>query len=265
MDAIAIEQQFSQKVAKEISLTAEGDDRYVVFTPFMFDDGDHLVIALKHRDGKWELSDEGHTYMHLSYEVDEADMFKGTRGKIIANTLAMFDVKDREGELAIDVIDDDYGEALFAFVQALLKIADVTYLSRDRARRTFLDDLKDFMTETVPRERMQFSWYAPHDESRKYRVDCRVNGMQRPLFVYALNNDTRTRDVTIALHQFLNWGIEFEPVGVFQDVHAIGGKVLERFNDVCPSQNQFVKFKEERGQFAEYLQKAMRSAAGKMG
>lgn len=258
MDAIAVEKKFSQKVAKEISLIAEGDERYVVFTPFMFDDGDHLSIVLKRRQGKWELSDEGHTYMQLSYEVNPSDMFKGTRGKIIANTLEMFDVRDRGGELVIDVIDDDYGDALFTFVQALLKIADVSYLSRERARRTFLDDLKDFMAETVPRERMQFNWHVPRDESRKYKVDCVVNGMQRPLFVYALNNDTRTRDVTIALHQFVNWGIEFEPVGVFQDVHAIGGKVLERFSDVCPSHNQFAKFREERGQVADFLIGRMR-------
>lgn len=257
MDAIAIERQFSQKVAKEISLIAEGNERYVVFTPFMFDDGDHLVITLKRRDGKWELSDEGHTYMHLSYEISPSDMFKGTRGKIIDTTLEMFHVKDRGGELVVDVIDEDYGEALFTFVQALMRIANVSYLSRERARRTFLDDLKDFMTETVPRERVQFNRHVPHDESRKYRIDCIVNGMQRPLFVYALNNDTRTRDVTIALHQFASWGVNFKPVGVFQDVHAIGGKVLERFNDVCPSQNQIVKFHEERGRLAELLHNEM--------
>lgn len=258
MDAIAIEQQFSQKVAKEISLVAEGNERYVVFTPFMFDDGDHLVIALKRRQGKWELSDEGHTYMHLSYEINPSDMFKGTRGKIIDTTLAMFDVKDRDGELVIDVIDGDYGEALFTFVQALLRIADVSYLSRERARRTFLDDLKDFMAETVPSERMQFNWHFHRDESRKYRVDCRVNGMQRPLFVYALNNNTRTQDATIALHQFSKWGIEFEPVGVFEDVHAIGGRVMDQFTDVCPRQNQFVKFKEDRWRFADFLIDRMR-------
>lgn len=257
MDAIAIERQFSQNVAKEISLIAEGDERYVVFTPFMFDDGDHLSIVLKQHQGKWELSDEGHTYMQLSYEVAPSDMHKGTRGEIIANTLKMFDVKDRNGELVIDVIDGDYGEALFTFVQAILKIADVSYLSRERVRRTFLDDFRDFMTKNVPHERMKFDWHVPRDESRKYRVDCRVNGMSRPLFVYALNNDERTRDATIALHQLSNWGIEFMPVGVFEDAHTIGGKVRERFNDVCPSQNQFVKFKEERGRLADFLRNAM--------
>lgn len=257
MDAAAIEKKFSQKVAEEIRLVAKGDGRYVVFTPFMFDDGDHLVIALKRRGGKWELSDEGHTYMHLSYEVDESDMFRGTRGEIIANTLDMFHVNDRDGELVIPVIDDNYGDALFEFVQALLRIADVTYLSWDRTGRAFQANFTDFMTESVHGDCMQFNWHAPRDDSGKYRVDCRVNGMQRPLFVYALDNDERAREATIALHQFSRWGIEFEPVGVFQDVHAIGGKALGQFTDVCPSQNQFAKFADERGQLAEFLRNAM--------
>lgn len=258
MDITAIEKNFSQKVAEEIRLVARGNERYAVLTPFMFDDGDHLAITLKRRDGKWEISDGGHTYMHLSYDIDQAAMFRGTRGEIITNTLKMFHVNDRDGELVVDVIDDGYGEALFTLVQALLRIADVTYLSRERVRRTFLDDFKDFMTKNVPHERMKVNWYDTYlDDSGKYRVGYRINGMARPLFVYALNNDARTQDATIALHQFLKWGIEFEPVGVFQDVHAIGGKVLGQFNDVCPIRNQFAKFSEERGRVAEFLHSEM--------
>ena len=44
-------------------------NRFLVFTPFTFDDGDHLAIVLKRYDKHWFLSDEGHTYMHLSYEL----------------------------------------------------------------------------------------------------------------------------------------------------------------------------------------------------
>ena len=258
MDIKAIERQFSQKVAEEIRLVDKGNERCVVLTPFMFDDGDHLVITLKRRNGKWEISDEGHTYMHLSYEVDEADMFRGTRGEIIATTLKMFHVKDRDGELVIDVIDGDYGEALFAFVQALLRIADLSYLSWDRTGRAFQVGFSKFMAEVVPGDCMQFNWHARRDKAGKYGVDCRVKGILRPLFVYALSNDEDARDATIALHQFSKWGIEFEPVGVFQDVHAVDGKVRERFNDVCPKQNQFAKFGEERGRFADFLRGRMR-------
>ena len=45
-----IERDFREKVCAEIRLLDEGVDRYRVFTPFQFDDGDHLAIVLKRED-----------------------------------------------------------------------------------------------------------------------------------------------------------------------------------------------------------------------
>ena len=239
MDVVVvdIEKKFVQKVSKEVRLIPQGNERYRVSTPFMFDDGDHFSIVLKRRGDGWALSDEGHTYMQLTYYVDESDMFSGNRGKIISNTLAMFDVQDREGELVLDVIDDDYGEALFTFMQALVKISDVSYLSRERVLRTFRDDFRDLMHGTVPAERMNLDWHNPsRDKEGKYKVDYHINSMKTPLFIYALNSDTHTRDATIALHQFSSWGMNFEPVGVFENKESIPSIVQARFADVCPKQ-----------------------------
>ena len=120
-----IEHDFHEKVSTKIRLVAEGMDRYRVFTPFLFEDGDHLAIVLKKTDTRWVLSDEAHTYMHLTYDLDEKDLQHGTRQKIISNVLSTFRIEDREGELVLEVQDERYGDALFSFVQALLKIADV--------------------------------------------------------------------------------------------------------------------------------------------
>ena len=43
------------------------------------------------------------------------------------------------------VSDGCYGEALYDFVQALFKIIDVTYLSRETVKSTFLDDFRAFL------------------------------------------------------------------------------------------------------------------------
>ena len=61
-----IEREFHEQVIEKIRLAAEGPNRFRVFTPFVFDDGDHLAVVLRKEDAKWALSDEGHTYMHLA-------------------------------------------------------------------------------------------------------------------------------------------------------------------------------------------------------
>jgi len=93
----SIERDFKDKVCEKLRLSSEGMNRYRVFTPFMFEDGDHLSIILKADNGQWLLSDEGHTYMHLTYDLEEKDLQRGTRQKIIANALSIFGVQDRGG------------------------------------------------------------------------------------------------------------------------------------------------------------------------
>lgn len=128
MSMETIARDFHEKVSAKVRLTAEGIDRFRVFTPFLFEDGDHLSIVLKKEGPRWILSDEAHTYMHLTYDIDEKDLHSGTRQKIIANALSTFRVEDLDGELTLDVPDERYGDALYSFVQVLLKIANTANL-----------------------------------------------------------------------------------------------------------------------------------------
>ena len=247
MTKTALERQFHEKFSEKVRLAAEGVDRYRVFTPFLFEDGDHLAIVLKKERSQWVLSDDAHTYMHLTYDINERDLASGTRQSIISNTLSTFGVDDRDGELVLEIPDERYGDALYSFIQALMKIADVSYLSRERARSTFMDDFRSLLSYTVAEERRSFDWNDPkHDPQGMYMVDCRVNNMDRPLFVHALANDGRTRDATIALLQFEKWGVRFRSLAIFENQETISRKVLARFTDVCEKQFSSLTANRER-------------------
>ena len=125
MNVEIVGHNFRSKVCAELRLMREGTNRIRVFTPFRFEDGDHLAIVLKKVGGHWILSDEGHTFMHLTYDLDEEDLYTGSRQKVISNALSLFGVEDRDGELVIEVQGKEYGEALYSFVQALMRIAGV--------------------------------------------------------------------------------------------------------------------------------------------
>jgi len=86
-------------------------------------------------------------------------------------------------------------------------------------------------------------------------VDCRINGMARPLFVYALPNDDRTQAATIALLQFEKWGLAFRSLAVFAEQESINRKVLARFSDVC--EKQYSSLGANRDRIQRYLSESL--------
>lgn len=256
MNVEAIQTDFRRKVGDTVRLAEEGVNRYRVFTPFLFEDGDHLAIVIRRDGNRWTLTDEGHTYMHLTYDLDEKDLQRGNRQKIITNALSMFSIEDRDGELLLKVPEERYGDALFSFVQALLKVSDVTFLSRERVRSTFMEDFRSFMEATVPADRRVFDWFDPqHDPEGKYTVDCRLNGMPKPIMVYALPSDDRVRDATISLLQFERWNVPHRSLAVFEDQEEVNRKVLARFSDMC--EKQFSSLGANKDRIGAYLRESM--------
>jgi hypothetical protein len=230
----SIESEFRQKVCSDLELLPEGLDRYIVQTPIAFEDGDTLSIILKKDNGGWKLTDEGHTFLQLTYELEEDELKQPTRSEIINRTISSLGLQNLNGELVLPIPDEQYGDALYTFIQALLKIDDVRYLSRERVRSTFLEDFRELMAKVTAADRIMFDWHnAEHDPASNYPVDCRINSNGVPLFVFALSSDEKAAVAALTLLRCETWGLKFRGIGIFEEEESIQPRAIARFADIA--------------------------------
>lgn len=232
-----------QKVCKAIEVEREGIDRYIVYTPFMFDDGDHYVVILRRENGHWVLTDEGHTFMHLSY--GEVDLSKGTRARIIEQALASHRVHNDAGELRLRVPGDDFGDAVFSFVQAISRVSSTALWTRERVDATFREDFDQIIRGHVPLDH----WYANyHDEEIDadgiYPADYMIKGRSRPCLVFGVSSDQQCQQATITCQHYETKGRRVRSMAVFEDQTAINRRLVAQLSNVVGK--QFASLDSER-------------------
>ncbi len=234
MNGEALIADFRRKVSQEIDVQLEGIDRYIVYTPFMFDDGDHFVVLLRKENSGWFFTDAGHTLMHLSYSG--VDLGTGIRARIIEESLAAHGVENQNGELRIAVTGEEFGDALYSYLEGLSKITTVTHMTRERVASTFVEDFSELLT-SIAASRVQLNWHdAEHDPDRTYSVDCRINGSPIPCFVFAINSTGKCSHATITCLTFEKWSVPFRSVALFEDQEKIGRKELAQLTNVVGRQ-----------------------------
>ena len=127
---------------------------------------------------------------------------------------------------------------------------------REPVHSTFMEDLMTFVRSVVPEQRLSFDYHIPeHDVKGIYPVDCRINGIERPVYLFGIPNDSKCKDVTINIHQYERWEVNFRPVGVFEQQEEIGRTVLAKFSDVV--ERQFSNLSSNKERIKKYLEEVL--------
>jgi len=205
-------------------------DRYVIYTPFTFDDGDHYVCILEKRDGGWFLTDEGHTFMHMSYDMP--DFLTGTRERVIQDTLGVHGIECRDGVLSLLTSEELVGHSVFSFIQAISKILNVTKFTRDVVRSAFSEDFAEMMTSLSGSSEIDFQWHdKEHDRECLYPVDCRIEGANRPWLIFAVTSTDKCRAATISCLKMEQFVPEARSIAVFEDQTSVNSKAVAQLTD----------------------------------
>ena len=228
--------EFRRSVAATVEVEPTAPDRYIVHVPMTFSDGDHYVVVLRDAGGRWRLTDEGHTLMHLSYELRNPE--SGRAGQIIDSIVQKLGLSRRNGALELDLRSDRYGDTLFTYLQAITQVSDVSYLHRNRATSTFQNDFRETIREAVPFADMTFIYSHPErDPDANYPVDVMLQGeSDRQIVLFGIASEYKCQKATITLHQWREWGEKLWRIAVFDGETRISQKARERLLDVADKQ-----------------------------
>lgn len=230
-----ITEKLKTAVGSQLDLRPEGSDRFYVSTPFRYEDGDHLEIYLKVNNGRVFFTDEGLTMMKLSYDVPEYD--KAGRNKIIERILTTEHVANSEGILSLETNEGNLGPAFLSFIEAILRVSDISFLKREIVKSIFMDEFRAFIEQSVEKRHMFFDRsFSEIDPNGTYPIDCVVQNGAKPLFMFAVTTDDKCKDATITIHHYERHHFDFRSMAVFEDQETISRTVLARLTDVCDRQ-----------------------------
>jgi len=236
LDAQTIERAVDEAMRSVMRVHSRPDGVLMLDTPFTFPDGDHFPVYISaDSDGSIVLGDRGHTLMHISYEHDVDALFDGTRAALREQIVREFDIQEDDGTFSVRTDPEGLAKAAFRLGQALTKIYDLTFLSRERNESTFYEDLHGMLVSHVDDASFQKDHVlADVPEAHNYPIDYRLDGRQNgQVFVFGVPGRDKARLTTISLSHFLLNNVEFESLIVYRDLKNIPRLDLARLTNVA--------------------------------
>lgn len=262
MPPAEIARELQSQISQSIRIEADANGRHYIAMPFAFADGDQPVVALApYRDG-WLLSDQGQTLLRLGFQLNDAEYDDPENRRRLDSALAMAGISRHDGELTKPLPPGRYADAVFDFIHALLKIDELGDFPATRPRRNpgrgahsqFTKEVAKLVSEVVRHDRFQVDWHdAQWDHKKEYTVDCRINGMPTPLFLYALATDNKARDATITIYRFQSQSVPGQHIAIYRDASEIPGTVRSRLSAVC--ETTFGNLKQDSQGIIDFLKR----------
>jgi hypothetical protein len=194
--------------------------------------------------------------MHLSYWIDEKKLLRDPYWKNIVNAIKTFNLVEDDGELILKINDDRFGDALFSYIQALMRIVDTTLLKREKTLSSFQKDLNSCIVKRIVPEHLSISWNDQIKDQRKmYTVDYRINGNITPILIFGLDNEVKVLRTAVTLREFKIWNLKNFSIGIFEERSEINQKSADKLSDICDK--TYSEFYSNEDNFVSYLEELL--------
>lgn len=254
----AVKRLLCESWCSELDVAQDGDALRLSM-PLLEPDGDYVSVWLRQIIGGWRIEDAGSTLMRISYDSNSSALMRGPRRVLLDRMLAEFGARlANDGQIVSESDESSLSLSLLRFGQALLRVNELRRVGKSRAASTFMNDLRDQLTEIVGDANVIRKYEAPEvPDSADYPIDFFLKGSQTPLFVFGVVNPERARVATIVLQYIDQYVQRFDSIIVFQDASAIPSIDLRRLMNAA---NDMVDSLDAKATLAKKIHHRMRAA-----
>lgn len=252
LDIATLQKEIRSRLGGEITLREKGKNSFFILSPFEYDDGDTFRIILNRKNDVWELTDEGHTLMFLSYY--DINMDAPTRQNILERALSYHGARLEEGRISIDAENErDLAGAFYDIVQTISKVSDISMWTRERAKSLFMEEFRQAIVEMTPSYEREFDYYRTDvDPGRLYKIDCRIRvSDKKDVFVFAVNSENKGKETVITILSLEKNKIIMPTVVIYENQEEIGKKTISKISDAADKSFSSLGSAKER--FSDYI------------
>lgn len=220
IDCDAIIKTTMEYIPKFFSCDTDGKYAHVR-TPFMYPDGDLIdVWVAQHPNGDLYATDMGECFRYLDTYLFNVFASR-KRESLLEDIVNSLGVINSNGKLIANCQTlKDVPPAIFAVAQAIIRICDLLFTTRQRTPGNFRDDVKDFLFE----ERILYKedYVVTGKSSQEYEVDLAIPIPHKLILTEALSASTPSRANTLtseAVRMWVDIGVttEFSFMAILDD------------------------------------------------
>lgn len=231
---VSLEQEIISELLERMGQSFEvrtEKDWVVIMTPYYHLDGEHLNLYIREDHKGLRLSDLGLTFM--KFAAAGFDYTADARWRILARILGAYGVTEDEGELILYSSKNSIIADFANYLQGLSKVQDLTFTERPRIKSFLVEDVESIVRKVFPTREINTKWTHPtFDPQRLYLVDTLVNGLQTPLFIFAINSVSRCKDAVITCLYYEINKYKFKSLSILEHQRVAPQKDVKKLREV---------------------------------
>lgn len=240
-----LKEQFNNR----ISLKERRPGIIQVVAPLYHEDGDMIDIFLeKTSNDRVRICDHGMTLMHLSYSFD---LNTENKRKIFKSIIEEMGAEEEDGNIYYEVEPSQLFNGIMQFSQIISKVSNIKILKREMVKNLFYEMLDEFVEKEL-RKFNPVKSFTPIEEET-YAVDYKIDGREKPLYLFGVKDSAKARLVTINCLTFIQKKISFRSVVIHDNFDDLPNK--DKIIITNAVDKQFTSLEEFQKSGVEYLER----------